>query len=98
MIGLIIIYLSDAPTFTPSLLNISFIFDLLLQKFFNNILKSDNADFFKNRIGQSFGILSDLCDDSHLKLSPLEEPQNRLKLSLMIDGDDFPHEYTGELL
>jgi hypothetical protein len=33
-----------------------------------------------------------------LKLSPLEEPQNRLKLSLMIDGDDFPHEYTGELL
>jgi hypothetical protein len=90
--------LPDPLAFPTSLLKVLLILDLLLKKLFNNILKSDYADFFEDWIAYPAGILTHLCHNCHVKLAPFKELQYGLQLGLMIDCDDLPDQDTRKLL
>ena len=84
--------LPHPPTVHSGILGVSLVFNLLLQKLLYDVLQSDDSYLLKDGISHPFRVFLDLRHDGHLELTTLEELQDRLQLSLMVDGDDLSHE------
>lgn len=84
--------LPHPPAIHPGILGVSLVFNLLLQKLLYDVLQSDDSHLLQDGIRHPLRVFDDLCHDGHLELATLEELEDRLQLSLMVNGDHLSHE------